>query len=91
MKDYKRLQVGAVCGNTPSGVIAVDLVDYDGGDFELKPKIYPGGLILVDPQRPASYGVQFTGTPETLKAFGNAIIAASRLSDGTNDDDASDS
>jgi hypothetical protein len=88
VKDYKRLNVGAVCGNTPSGVIGINVVDYDGGDFKLHPKIYPGGLILVDPNRPAAYGVQFTGTSENLKALGNALIAASRMTgdDSGNED-----
>lgn len=83
MKDYKRLKVAAVCGNTPSGVVGVDMVEYDGGDFELHPKIYPGGLVLVDPNRPASYGLQITGTSETLKALANALLAASKMTDGS--------
>lgn len=89
MKDYKRLAVGAVLGNTPSGMVALDVVDYDGGKFELQPKIYPGGLILVDPNRPAAYGLQITGSPESLKRLGNALIAAGRLAgDGDSNDDA---
>ncbi len=72
-------------GNTVSGMVKLDAVEYDGGEFELTPKIYPGGLILVDPQRPAAYGVQIVGSPETLKQLGNALIAASRLK---SDDDA---
>jgi predicted GTPase len=88
VKDYKRLRVGAVCGNTASGMIAVDLVPYDGGDFELAPKVYDGGVVLVDPQRPAAYGIQFMGTPETLNAVAKAFQAAARLASDDKEPDA---
>lgn len=78
MKDYKRLKVGAVCGNTPSGLIAINLVEYDGGEFNLVPKKFENGIVLVDPNRPAAYGLQISGGPEQLRALGSALIAASR-------------
>lgn len=85
MKDYKRLALGAVVGNTVSGVVGVQLVDYDGGEFQLSPKIGDGVLILVDPQRPASYGLQIQGSPEQLRALANALSAVAR---GTSNADA---
>ncbi len=92
MKSYKRLKVAAQCGNTPSGMLAVHFGEYDGGDFELDPKIFDGGLVLVDPSRPAAYGIQFTGTPESLNAVAKAFQAAARLasSDDTDTDDDAD-
>lgn len=87
MQDVKRLKVGAVCGNTQSGLIAIQLVEYDGGDFNLVPKKFDGGLVLVDPNRPAAYGLQIQGEPEQLKQLANALLAVAR-GGAKNDDDA---
>lgn len=86
MQDLKRLKVGAVLGNTQSGVVVVQLVEYDGGDFNLVPKKFDGGIVLVDPNRPAAYGLQIEGTAETLKQLGNALLATSRSLSGTDSD-----
>lgn len=87
MQDIKRLKVGAVCGNTSSGVIAINLVEYDGGDFSLVPKKFDGGLVLVDPQRPAGYGLQIMGEPEQLTQLANALLSVAR---GSKKDDTTD-
>ena len=85
MKDYKRLQAGAVLGNTASGVVVARIVDYDGGDFELSPKVGENIVVLVDPNRPAAYGFQIEGEPEALKRLGNALIKASKSGDDGDD------
>ena len=88
MQDVKRLKVGAVIGNTVSGVVGIELVEYDGGDFGLVPKKFDGGLVLVDPQRPAAYGLQIHGEPEQLKQLGNALLAVARGAKSDDDSDA---
>lgn len=90
MKDYKRLTVGAQLGNTPSGLVVAHLVDFDGGDFNLVPKIFDGGLILVDPNRPAAYGFQIEGSPENLKKLGQALMKAAKDTSGDDVDDETD-
>lgn len=88
MQDMKRLKVGAVLGNTTSGLVAVNLVEYDGGEVGLVPKKFDGGLMLVDPNRPLGYGVQITGEPEQLKQLGNALLAVARGAKSDDDTDA---
>lgn len=87
MKDYKRLTVGAQLGNTPAGVIVANIVDFDGGDFELAPKIFDGGIVLVDPTRPSSYGFQIQGSPENLRKLGQALIKVAKDADKGDDPD----
>lgn len=86
MKDYKRLAVGAQLGNTPTGVLVANIVDYDGGDYELHPKIYDNGLILVDPSRPAAYGFQIQGTPEALGRLGRALLTVAKNKSDSSDE-----
>lgn len=78
MQDYNRLRVGAVLGNTPTGVLVANIVEYDGGEFELSPKKFDSGLVLVDPNRPAAYGFQIQGDPEQLRQLANALLAVAR-------------
>lgn len=90
MKDYKRLRVGVEMFNSPNGFVVLDLKEYDGGDFELHPKLTEdGALVLVDPNRPATYALQIQGEPEALKRFANALR---KLADGgaSDSDDTAD-
>jgi hypothetical protein len=81
----KRLKVGAVLGNTPTGVLVADIQEFDGGPFELISKRFENGIVIVDPNRPASYGLQIQGTPEALKQLGNALLSVARSSAGESD------
>jgi hypothetical protein len=88
MQDIKRLKVGAVLGNTQSGMIVADIVDFDGGDFGLTAKRFDNGLILVDPNRPSGYGFQIQGSSEALKQLGNALLSVARGGSSTDESDA---
>lgn len=78
MQDVKRLKVGAICGNSPTGTLSIELVDFDGGPFDLSAKRTDYSLVLVDPNRPSGYGVEIGGRPEQLRQFANALMAIAR-------------
>ena len=84
MQDMKRLKVGAVLGNTPTGTLVADIVEFDGGPYELVAKRFENGVVLVDPNRPSGYGLQIQGSAEALKQLGNALLTVSRAA--SNDD-----
>ena len=89
MQDLKRLRVGAAISNSPAGFPSVELVEYDGGPFNLAPKKMDDGLILVDPNRPAAYGLQIVSRdPAVLKQFANALLAVARKQESGEDTDA---
>jgi hypothetical protein len=85
MQDIKRLKVGAVLGNSPQGILSLQVVPFDGGDFGLVAKRTDNGVVLVDPNRPASYGIEIAGDSESLKQLANALLAVAR---GNKSDDA---
>lgn len=88
MKDYKRLRAGAEMFNSPNGFVILNITDFDGGEFELNPKITDdGALVLVDPNRPATYSLQIQGEPDALKRLANALL---KLSKGSASDDSDD-
>ena len=83
MKDYKRLAAGArLFNNQTTGYIIVQFEDFDGGPFELCPKLTPeGGLVLVDPGRPAGYGLEIRGSAGTLRRVAGALNALAKQQD----------
>lgn len=90
MQDIKRLKVGAVCGNSPQGTISIELVDFDGGPFDLAAKRTDLSVVLVDPNRPSGYGVEIGGQPEQLKQFANALLAVARSAEKGDSDTSPD-
>lgn len=88
MQDLKRLRVGAYISNSAAGFPSIELVEYDGGDFSLAVKKLDDGLILVDPNRPAGYGLQIVSSdPAVLKQFANALLAVARKQESGDDTD----
>lgn len=92
MKDNRRIAAGVALYNSPSGWLIADVRDFDGGDFELHPKVTDdGALILVDPQRPAGYGLEIRGDADALVRLGAALQRIgrdARNNDGDTDTDA---
>jgi hypothetical protein len=86
MQDIKRLKVGAILGNSPSGVVQVNFVPFEGGDFNLSPKKHEDGLVMVDPNRPMGYGFEIVGDADSLKQVANALLAVARNKAGEAED-----
>lgn len=83
MKDVRRLAAGAQLGNGADGTLHVTFVDFDGGVFDLAPKMTENSLIFVDPQRPAGYGFSINATdPAILKRVANALNSLARSMEG---------
>lgn len=91
MKEIKRVAAGVRLGNTADGIIVADIVDFDGGDYDLQPRISDDSLVLVDPNRPTAYGIRITGTPEALGRVGRALLTLERKAKSDGDDGDSDS
>lgn len=90
LKDYKRLQAGVSLRNSPEGLIIAQVEDFDGGEFELLPRLGPEALYLVDVNRPTAYGFALTGTPDALDRFGKAAQALARQMRGNDSGDEAD-
>jgi hypothetical protein len=87
VKEIKRLAAGAVLSNDASGFINVNVVDFDGGEFGLHPRIDDTGVVLVDPNRPGGYGIRIAGDPAVLDRLGKALLTVSRNAKGQSDED----
>lgn len=87
MKEYKRLAAGIRLGNDPSGILHAEVVDFDGGDLELQPRMIDNGLILVDPSRPHAYSLVLRGESEALERLGKALLAVARNANKSDGDD----
>jgi hypothetical protein len=88
VKEYKRLAAGIRLGNDPSGILHAEVVDFDGGDLDLHPRMIDNGLILVDPSRPHAYSLVLRGDADALERLGKALQAVARnlKKDGDSDD-----
>lgn len=85
MKDYPGLSAGArLFNNQSTGYIIVQFEDFNGGPFGLQPKLTADGLVLVDPGRPAGYGVEIRGSsPGALRRVARALNDLAAWQDST--------
>lgn len=92
MKDYHGLNVGAALGNHPNGTLHVNFVEFDGGEFQLQPKLVDDGVILVDPNRSNAYGVYLRATdPDVLRSVAEVLlVAADELAEAIKKDQTDD-
>ena len=88
MKEIKRLGAAAFLHNDPANqYVILTLQDWDGGHFDLHPRMTENALILPDAQRPA-YSLQLDGDPAVLKRFANSILSLVRsMEDDSSDDE----
>jgi hypothetical protein len=83
LKDYKRLAAGIRGRNDIANqTVILQVEDFDGGEFELHPKVGEQSIVMVDPSRPSGYAWTIVGQPEALTRFANAIHALARRLDG---------
>jgi hypothetical protein len=78
MKKVSRLKATAALANHPHGYVVLTVTDYEGGAFELEPRMDNKALYLPDPNSP-SYRLAVTGeSPEALERFAKAVQALAR-------------
>jgi hypothetical protein len=78
MNKNPRLATAARLQNSPDGMIIVNLEPWDGGLFELDPMKANDGVVLVDPARPAGYGLYLRGDVDSLDRLQKALAGIVR-------------